>query len=102
MDRLERADAAVGQCINLDRNLAAEIHRLVLVKRQYQVVRGTVTTVVVAGVEIVVAMMMVLEAVVSNVQGCDCDLVRIECSNYLYMQLLEMNFFLEVSRNGSI
>lgn len=41
-------------------------------------------------VMVVVVVMIVLIVVVSNVQGC--DLVQTECSNYLYMQLLEINF----------
>lgn len=51
-----------------------------------------VLTVVVVEVTVGV-MMMVLVVVVSIVQ--DCDLVRIECSNYLHKQLLELKFFLE-------
>lgn len=96
VDRPERADA-MGQCINLDKCLAAETHKLVLVERRYGVVMGIVTIVVVVVVAVIVEeMMMVLGVVVSSVQGC--DLVRIVCLNYLYMQLLEMDFFLEASR----
>lgn len=80
----------VGQYINLDKNLAAESHRSILVRILYWVVMG-VEMVVVMVVVVVEAMMMVLFVVVSNVQSC--DLVRIECSNYLHMQLLEKHFF---------
>lgn len=50
-------------------------------------------------VMVTVVMKKVLDAVVSCVR-VGCDLVRIVCSNYLYMQLLGMNFSLEVRRNG--